>query len=66
MALVVFLPRPEILHTFWVPRNKKSQIPEEALVDLGPDGLPCLFATIAHANGILFQTFQPIPQRVQQ
>ena len=42
MALVVFLPRPEILHTFWALRNKKSQIPEVALVDFGPDGRPCL------------------------
>ena len=40
MALVVFLPRPEILHTFWAPRNKKSQIPEVALVDFGPDRRP--------------------------
>ena len=42
-ALVVFLPRPEILHIFWAPRNKKSQIPEVVLVDFGPDGHPCTF-----------------------
>ena len=40
MALVVFLPRPEIWGIFWVPGNKKSQSPEVALVDFRPDGRP--------------------------
>ena len=42
MALVVFLPRPEIWGIFWVPGNKKSQSPEVALVDLSSDGRPAL------------------------
>ena len=43
MALVVFLPRPEIWGIFWVPGNKKSQSPEVALVDFRPDGRPWIF-----------------------
>ena len=45
MALVVFLPRPEIWGIFWVPGNKKSQSPEVALVDFRPDGRPCSYLT---------------------
>ena len=43
MALVVFLPRPEIWGIFWVPGNKKSQSPEVALVDFRPDGRSCQY-----------------------
>ena len=41
MALVVFLPRPEVGAYFGHPVKKKSQIPEVALVDFSPDGRPC-------------------------
>ena len=43
IALVVFLPRPEIWGIFWVPGIKKSQSPKVALVDFRPDGRPWPF-----------------------
>ena len=62
MALVVFLPRPEIWGIFWVPGNKKSQSPEVALVDFRPNGRPCSQTSASQAG----PKFKTVCQRIRK
>ena len=54
----VFFAPPENQGKIWVPSNKKSQSPEVALVDFGPDGRPCIFIYVAYTDPLEWRCYK--------